>query len=219
MNFLAFTFFSILELLAVLIFILVVFRIELKYYVFRIGFVSISIPITSYVMRVYFDLGAQVASMYLILMLLAFWIFFKFHIFYAALMTLLSLLYLNVVQFSELMILDLFQIFNIEDIRPLTFEAYAIQFIFFAFTLILSIILARKRIGFTFIPFTNDVPLRLVGINLLILIVLVIIAIIFNMSAVYFAEGFSIYFVIITIVAIIALISLVYLAIRREQID
>ncbi|CAM3511219.1 hypothetical protein [Marinicrinis lubricantis] len=218
MEFIAFNFFSILESIAFFMFVLVLFRFQLKYYIIQIISSAVILSQTSYYLRAQFDMD-QVSYVSILLMFLLFWLLFKVQLFYSVLMAVTGFLYTAVLQSTQMLAFVSLGLMEYDQIQPFSSEAYLHQCLFFILTLAICALLSYKRIGFTFIPYNDHVPVKLKGLNLIIAGLLVITIIAVNMYTNFYSHGNEHLYNISFFILILILAGLLLLIVRREIHD
>lgn len=217
MDFIWFNLFSTIEVVGMFVLMLALFRFKIREYITHIVFASFLLSQTSYYMREHFDLASYVPLMYVVFTFLFVWLMFRVQLFYAAVMAVTGYIGLIIIQGVIIFIGISLNLFQLDDIGP-TWLGYVLQLITFLTSLFISWLLMRKRIGFTFVPFSESVSVKLKGENTLILLV-ILLTFLFTSVNLYLSFLGMISFMIVVVLFIFFFSSLIYLAIRREKRD
>jgi hypothetical protein len=217
MDFIWFNFFSTIEVVGMFCLMLALFRFRIKEYIFHMIFASFLLSQTSYYMREHFELANYVPIVFVIFTFLFVWLMFRVQLFYAAVMAVTGYIALIILQGAIIFIGISLNLFQLDDIGP-TWLGYILQLITFLTSLFISWLLIRKRIGFTFVPFSETLQVKFRGENIFFLIIVLIGIIVAGIYLYWGLKSFySFLFVILLLVCYFS--SLVYLAIRREKQD
>ena len=209
--------FSFVEFAASLTLILSIFLFHFRGYRSHILFSAFMLTQTSYLFRIGIDLGGVSLLLQLLLIILLLRLMFQIQTFYAALM--------GGIGFIIFSLLQTFIAFITAALTPLTIDqilnnspvyiGYIVQALTASISFLLSWFFSRNRIGFSFIPDSDKVKVRLTTENVTFLL-LVSIAII-TMVAIYYVFFDSISFYTLLIFILVQVAILVHLAIRKEK--
>lgn len=180
---------SILEVSTLFVFMFSIFRFKIKFYIKEIIFISVLISMASYYLRLFENLYSVVPIVLLMLIIINLWIVFKISPFYAAIMGIASYIGYSVVQALILWIMQEANIITLDQIKEDNLQSGQIlQIISIVTTLLISAVLERFRLWFTFVPVTNAILIKINTRNLITLIAITISVIavgsIFNISSV-----------------------------------
>jgi len=146
---------------------LAMFRFSLRGYVFQVVLSSLIIAQTSYLLRFVFQLDLITPIFMLTWFVLALWRFLRIHPFYAYIMCITGYLGYIVIQTGILILLQ--TRFDIGDLVSFPANKY-VQLLSIGVTLFVSVVLMRKRIGYSFVPDRMESKVQMTGHNLMLLI-------------------------------------------------
>ncbi|TMV49478.1 hypothetical protein FE783_13295 [Paenibacillus mesophilus] len=213
MNVLLFLFFSSLEWFSLIILSFALFKFEIRWYRGQIVLSAFLLSLLSYILFEVLNLTAIASLLQPPIVFLFFWQIFRVALFYAGLMAING--YLGYVVVNAL-VFNVFRIFDIM-LVPGTQHMYEAQAISAFIALVLSWLVHKYRIGFTFVPHGDRANVKLSGINLrLLLFTIVGYIVISSVNYLYFLGDYTFLFL---LVAMVALALLQYWVFRREYSD
>lgn len=216
MDFILFNLISMFENVAAFCLMFALFRFKVKEYFIHILFAAFLMSQLSYYMRTVFDFGNIVPFMSMVMMFLMMWLLFQVQIYYAGIMSLVTYIAFSSIQ--ALLVLVQLSAGWLEVIEPFSSAAYVNQLITALISLAASWILLRKRIGFTFVPFSESTPLRLRGENLWYIILIIFLSIFTGMNYYWFFIKID-HIYLVSVMFIVSLCVLLYLSLRKEKLD
>lgn len=218
MDFIWFNLFSTVESVGMFVLMLAMFRFKLKEYIYHIVYASILLSLGSYFMRVHFELPEYFTLLYIILSFLFVWLMFRVQVFYAAVMAVTGLITSLILQGLIIFVSINLKLYTMADIAPFTMLAYINQLIVFVISLLISWLLIRKRLGFTFVPFSESIRIKATRDNI-IYFVMVVFSVVASAAHLYWAlQGFH-SFLFVIFLQLVIFMCLIYVAIRREKRD
>lgn len=217
-DFILFNLFSTIEIIGMFCLILALFRFKIKEYVVQIVVASFLLSQISYYMRTILDVSHYVPLIFLVFAFIFMRVLFRVQVYYAA-----SMIVIGYIAFTLLQAIIIFasislNLFKLDDVVAFSWLSYYQLLISCLISLIISWVLLKKRIGFTFVPYSETVRVKISGENtVFFVIVLLSVAI----------AGINLYFSLQSIYSLILIIvlltfsfgSLIYLSIRREKQD
>lgn len=217
MDFIWFNLFSTIESIGMFILMLALFRFRIREYISHIVFASFLLSQLSYYMRVDFGLGSYVPVAFVIFTFLFVWLMFRVQLFYAAVMAVIGYITFFLLQGIIIFMGISLKLFTLDEIAP-TWLGYVLQLTTFAVAILISLLLLKKRLGFTFVPFSESAYFKLRGENILFLFLVLLGVIVVGVYLYWGLQSFYSFMMVIAML-IFYLSSLMYLAIRREKQD
>lgn len=143
------------------------------------------------------------------------WQMFRIHVFYAALMTVLGYLGYTLIELLVMVLLRSSGGIPPDNLLPNSVSLYGLQLLSAALILLVSRLLYAYRIGYSFVPDSEFVQIRMQGVNIRLLLVVIIgYACIGGTSYVGYISGFPI---LLVVALFIALGIFMYYVQRKEH--
>lgn len=190
-----------------------IFKLEVGWYKGQIIFSSFLLALLSYLLFEVFDLTGFASLLQPPIVFLFFWQMFRIPVFYAGLMT--SNGYLAYVVINAI-IFNIYELLG-ASLQPGNWIVYSAQLLSGIVALLLSWLIVRLRVGFSFVPYGDRANVRLTGINLrLLLFTFIGYAVASASSYLVFLQDFTFLFLIVTATA---LGIFQYLIFKKEYTD
>lgn len=216
MDFIMFNLISMFENVAAFCLMFALFRFRVKEYFIHILFAAFLMSQLSYYMRTVFELGNIVPFMSMIMMFLMMWLLFRVQVYYAGIMSLVTYIAFSSIQ--AMLVLAQLSTGMLEAIEPFSTAAYINQLITALLSFIVSWFLFRRRLGFTFVPFSESSPLRIKGENLWYIFLIIFISIFTGLNYYWFFIKVD-HILLVSVMFLISLCLLLYLSLRKERLD
>lgn len=169
---------SILEVVALFVFMFTIFRFKIRYYFNEIIFISAAVSLVSYYLRFFEKMFSIVPIILLVLIVVSLWIVFKISPFYSAIMGISSYIGYSVVQAILLWVMQSTGILTLEQLKENGLHTgQLLQIVSIALTILLALLLTKLRLWFTFIPVSNSIRIK-VNMNNVITLIAVCISVI-----------------------------------------
>jgi hypothetical protein len=191
-----------------------IYRFPIKGYIPQILFTAVVMAQTSYLLREVLSLESGTPFFMLLWIVIMLWLLFRVHYFYALLMAITGYLGYLVIQFGIVYLLQL--IFKLE--IPVTdfYTGKMIQVTSSAIALLISVLLIKKRIGFSFVPDRMIENVSLHGTNRSMLMLLIAGSLLVSTIVFIYESGFA-PFMLAVITIVLALYAIIHLALAKER--
>ncbi|MEJ8548132.1 hypothetical protein [Brevibacillus borstelensis] len=176
MEFIGFFLFSILEYVAIFSLMFSLYRLQSRFYWIEQLIISAILSFISYSLRELFHTEVFTPVVLIALMSILLWIVLRIPFFYIALMTVPTYIVYALIQYGVMEVLDHFQIIMYSQAfenNGANWYGQVIQGVTAAVTFIISWVISKFGIGFSFIP-SGYVKIKLTGLNLIIAIALTV---------------------------------------------
>jgi len=218
MNNILFYLFSILEFTAVITLTLSIFLFNLKDNKSHMLFSAFMLAQASYIMRMATNLESISIVVQLIMMILILRFIFRIQLFYAALMGVVGYLLIGLLQMGITLAFSTISQLNIEEILSNDHLSihYFLQLITSIICFLISQLLSKYRLGFSFIPDNDSERIQFKRSNLGLLGTIIAGIIIVSIFS-YFSLSNTFNFIVITISLLIVTCVFVWLVLHKEQ--
>jgi hypothetical protein len=161
-----------------------------------------------------YNLKAFAPIVMLVLIIVILWLTFRVQLFYAALMAVTG--YLAYILFQTVLVLIFQLMFSYDEIIAETNITRMLQLCTSLLMIVVARILYLKRIGFSFVPDSERERIKLMGLNIVFLVILLVASIALAILYLYAMSGLPQLITTAVVLAVI-LAFFFYLAIRKER--
>jgi hypothetical protein len=216
MNFFLFNLFSTIEVIAVIILMLSIFKYRVMDYIPQILLTSLTMSLISHTIHFEFENNSVVPIVSIIVLFIFVWLAFRVALLYAMIISvvgyvtygLLQTVIVYILQFTGLVSLD-------TALKPYSLLGYLMQLITSIVACLISYQIRKKNFGFNWIPYSSSAKFRLKGDNIILFITVIVSVFVIGLAFFLFLTGY-VHLIANFILIFIVLALLFYLASKQE---